>query len=52
MLFGQGIGHFRPVAFLAVFFQVLHNQAGDLHPPLFGLALNAASSLAPGTWSC
>ena len=30
---------------------VLHNQAGDLHPPLFGLALNAASSLAPGTWS-
>ena len=30
---------------------VLHNQAPDLHPPLFGLALNAASSLAPGTWS-
>ena len=30
---------------------VLHNQEGDLHPPLFGLALNAASSLAPGTWS-
>ena len=30
---------------------VLHNQALDLHPPLFGLALNAASSLAPGTWS-
>ena len=30
---------------------VFHNQEGDLHPPLFGLALNAASSLAPGTWS-
>ncbi|AKT49748.1 hypothetical protein ADJ70_13700 [Olsenella sp. oral taxon 807] len=30
---------------------VLHNQEGDLHPPLFGLALNAASSLAPGAWS-
>ena len=30
---------------------VLHNQEPDLHPPLFGLALNAASSLAPGTWS-
>ena len=30
---------------------VLHTQAPDLHPPLFGLALNAASSLAPGTWS-
>ena len=30
---------------------VFHNQALDLHPPLFGLALNAASSLAPGTWS-
>ena len=30
---------------------VFHNQALDLHPPLFGLALNAVSSLAPGTWS-
>ena len=30
---------------------VFHNQERDLHPPLFGLALNAASSLAPGTWS-